>query len=197
MSIAAATLSLSLVLGAAPPEFVTISSTAVRVDGRAATLHRSHHRSGQNARMGGEHVSWLMGEDGRVLGHVQMTLDMAAGASLPSESQARQVAMQVLEQYAPDLRHQHRVHWVRPHDETITVQRDGQAHPQRLTGMKVKMRATSGSRLWFWVIVGPGQQVMAFERDIVWVTMPGHRSTEQWLHDDWLIEQAQAHRGAK
>jgi hypothetical protein len=27
---------------------------------------------------------------------------------------------------------------------------------------------------------------MVFERDIVWITFPGHRQTEKWLHDGWL-----------
>jgi hypothetical protein len=36
--------------------------------------------------------------------------------------------------------------------------------------------------------VGSDKDVMAFERDIVWITVPGHRQTEKWLHDTWLTE---------
>jgi len=43
---------------------------------------------------------------------------------------------------------------------------------------------------WFWVIVGSDEKPMVFERDIVWVTFPGHRKTEKWLHDSWLKTQA-------
>jgi hypothetical protein len=55
--------------------------------------------------------------------------------------------------------------------------------------MKVKCRNTADGR-WFWVIVGPGGQVITFERDVVWHTSLGMRCTEMWLHDLWLM-----HRG--
>ncbi len=29
---------------------------------------------------------------------------------------------------------------------------------------------------------------MVSERDISWITFPGHRGTEKWLHDSWLVE---------
>ena len=78
-----------------------------------------------------------------------------------------------------------------PHDETITVNNRERKQTLTLTGMKVKMRSTKPDQLWFWVIVGPNEEVMVFERDIFWVTMPGHRRTEKWLHDSWLAEKQQ------
>ena len=57
--------------------------------------------------------------------------------------------------------------------------------------MKVKMRNSADGR-WMWVIVGADRKVMVFERDIVWVTFPGHRQTEKWLHDSWLSENGRA-----
>ena len=47
-------------------------------------------------------------------------------------------------------------------------------------------------RAYFWVIVGSNEKPLVFERDIVWVTFPGHRKTEKWLHDAWLKEQPPA-----
>ncbi|WP_217999547.1 hypothetical protein [Thauera butanivorans] len=54
--------------------------------------------------------------------------------------------------------------------------------------MKVKARNLADGR-WFWVILGSDEKPMVFERDIVWITFPGHRKTEKWLHDGWLREQ--------
>lgn len=57
-----------------------------------------------------------------------------------------------------------------------------------LRGMKVKMRNKSDG-LYFWVIVGADKKVMTFERDIYWQNRPyGHRRTEMWLHDQYLIK---------
>lgn len=181
-------LSLSLLAGQPDPAWVEAGVANVQVDGRRATLVRTVRRDGVNAALGGEHVSRLHADDGRLLGYARMSTEMRRGARLPSEQQARDVALQVLRRHAPDLLDAHRVHWVAPHDETIRVATAGAQREITLRGMKVKMRATEGSRLWFWVIVGPEQQVMVFERDIYWVTMPGHRRTEKWLHDDWLAQ---------
>jgi hypothetical protein len=38
------------------------------------------------------------------------------------------------------------------------------------------------------IIVGADRKVMVFERDIRWMSFPGHRGTEKWLHDSWLAE---------
>jgi len=60
--------------------------------------------------------------------------------------------------------------------------------------MKVKIRNTADGR-WLWVIVGSDRKVMAFERDVVWITFPGHRGTEKWLHDSWpLMQKKLCHR---
>ena len=40
-------------------------------------------------------------------------------------------------------------------------------------------------------VFGANDKVMVFERDIVWITFPGRRKTEKWLHDQWLMEQKQ------
>ena len=77
------------------------------------------------------------------------------------------------------------ISWIAPHDEPIRIARDDHSETVILTGMKVKMRNLADGR-WFWVIVGSDERPMIFERDIVWITFPGHRKTEKWLHDSWL-----------
>lgn len=163
--------------------FAPVGQAQVEVDGRQAVLTRAERETGQNGELGGEHISTVEA-DGTLLGYVNMTTEMAQPAELPPRDTAYTVAMGFLADYAPDLRDNHRVHWIDPHSETITV--DGET--RELTGMKVKMRATTQDRLWFWVIVGPGSEVMVFERDIYWITIPGKRRTEKWLHDEWLAE---------
>ncbi|TKD18438.1 hypothetical protein FBT96_09935 [Rhodobacter capsulatus] len=113
---------------------------------------------------------------------------MAEGP-LPGKERAQEIAMQFLQAHAPDLRAAHQIHWIAPHEEMISV--DGKR--LILTGMKVKMRSTLPDKLWFWVIVGPGEEVMVFERDIFWISLPGRRRTEKWLQDAWLAD----HGGAR
>jgi len=163
--------------------FSPVGQARVEVDGRAAVLTRAERETGLNGGLGGEHISTVEA-DGTLLGYARMTNEMAQPAELPSRDTAHTVAMSFLESHAPDLRDNHRVHWIDPHSETITA--DGET--RELTGMKVKMRDTTPDRLWFWVIVGPGSEVMVFERDIYWITIPGKRRTEKWLHDEWLSE---------
>ncbi len=74
-------------------------------------------------------------------------------------------------------------------DESIISLNDkGEKETHTVTGMKVKAKNTKDGR-WFWVIVGANSQPMIFERDIVWISFPGHRQTEKWLHDSWLKKQ--------
>ncbi|WP_206597554.1 hypothetical protein [Polycladidibacter stylochi] len=188
----AVTLSLLWLGTAQPADFTPTATMQVEVDKKNATLTRSMRRNGSNAHLGGEHISSITRDDGRLLGYVRMTADMAAPAPLPSKDEAHDIAMQVLSKHAPDLLDAHKVHWIAPHDETIRVLKDGKEQSLTLTGMKVKMRATNKDKLWFWVIVGPQKQVMVFERDIYWRTIPGNRRTEKWLHDNWLAERPEA-----
>jgi len=81
-----------------------------------------------------------------------------------------------------------KISWIEPHNEAVAIHSgDGTRTTATLTGMKVKARNLADGR-WFWVIVGGDGKPMVFERDIVWVTFPGHRKTEKWLHDGWLRE---------
>ena len=171
-----------------PAGYREAARRAVTVDGEAAELVRYQRTDGRNAALGGEHFSTVIAANGRLKGFARIDLDLVGGA-LPSRDQAQAIAMEFLAQAAPDLLRSLKISWIEPHDEPLRIIRDGRSEELTLTGMKVKMRNTADGR-WMWVIVGADRKVMVFERDIVWITMPGKRGTEKWLHDSWLAERS-------
>ncbi len=178
------------------PASIKVPSTHVQsrlrdvlVDGEAAILTRHVRSDGRNQALGGEHFSTVVSAAGVLKGFTHMSMDLA-GRHLPSRERSEAIARSFLQQHAPDLLPRMRISWIEPHDEPLTVQRGESAETIQLTGMKVKARNLADNR-WFWVIVGADEQVMVFERDIVWVSFPGHRKTEKWLHDNWLETQGQ------
>lgn len=171
-----------------PDTHAQASQRTVAVDGEGATLLRYERRDGRNTGLEGEHFSTVVAADGTLKGFANISLDLA-GKPLPTRQRSEQIAREFLQQTAPDLLPRMKISWIDPHDEPILVQRDGRSETIVLTGMKVKARNLADGR-WFWVIVGSDEKAMVFERDIVWVTFPGHRKTEKWLHDSWLKVQA-------
>ncbi|MCW0983652.1 hypothetical protein OK142_22760 [Agrobacterium sp. BT-220-3] len=158
----------------------------ISVDGEHAELVRYKRNDDRNSVLGGEHFSTVIATDGRLKGFVRMDLDLVGG-ELPSREDSRAIAIDFLRESAPDLLPVLKISWIEPHNEPLRISRNGQVENLTLTGMKVKMRNSADGR-WMWVIVGADRKVMVFERDIVWVTFPGHRKTEKWLHDSWLAE---------
>jgi hypothetical protein len=141
--------------------------------------------------LGGEHYSALVTPDGILKGETRMDARLSeerSQAPLPTEDEARASAWRYLAERAPDLAAAGEVHWVAPHAEKVLLTANAVAGglSVTVTGMKVKCRNTADGR-WFWVIVGPGEQIITFERDVVWNTSLGMRRTEMWLHDLWLI----------
>lgn len=171
-----------------PETHIAISQSNVKVDGVAAILTRYERRDERNADLEGEHFSTIVAADGTLKGFANITADLV-GKPLPSRERSEQIAREFLQEIAPDLLPRMEISWIDTHDEPIRVQRDGRYETVALTGMKVKARNLADG-LWFWVIVGSDEKPMIFERDIVWITFPGHRQTEKWLHDSWLKEQA-------
>ncbi|MEZ5841955.1 MAG: hypothetical protein R3D02_16540 [Hyphomicrobiales bacterium] len=169
-----------------PPAYELVSRQTVTVDGEAAELFRHERRDGRNTGLFGEHFSIVRDRSGRLKGFARMDADLA-GKDLPSREEARAIALDFLGRFAPDLLQSFKISWIEPHDETVNVAGEGRSEARTITGMKVKMRNTADGR-WFWVIVGADRDVMVFERDIVWITIPGRRKTEKWLHDAWLAE---------
>ncbi len=159
---------------------------AVVVDGEGAELVRHTRIDGRNATLGGEHFSTVIADDGRLKGFARIDLDLVGGP-LPTRPEAQAIAMDFLRDAAPDLLPGLTISWIEPHDEPLRVTRAGRTEHLTLTGMKVKMR-NSADGLWMWVIVGADHKVMVFERDIHWISFPGRRGTEKWLHDSWLAE---------
>lgn len=159
---------------------------AVTVDGEGAELVRYERTDGRNAALGGEHFSTVIADNGRLKGFARMDLDLVGG-QLPSREETQAIAMDFLRDAAPDLLPGMKISWIEPHDEPLRVTHNGRTEDLTLTGMKVKMR-NSADGLWMWVIVGADRKVMVFERDINWITFPGRRGTEKWLHDSWLAE---------
>ena len=173
-----------------PQTHQKVARRAVTVDGEAAELTRYERRDGRNAGLEGEHFSTVVAADGKLNGFANISLDLA-GQPLPSRERTEQIARAFLQEAAPDLLPRMKISWIEPHDESIRVARNGSIETVTLTGMKVKARNLADGR-WFWVIVGSNEKPLVFERDIVWVTFPGHRKTEKWLHDAWLKEQPPA-----
>ena len=169
------------------------SRRTVAVDKETAQLTRYERKDGRHAGLGGEHVSTVVAANGTLQGFANMSLDLV-GKPLPTPARTEAIARSFLQSHAPDLLPRMQISWIKPHDEPIRVQRGGRAETVTLTGMKLKARNLSDGR-WFWVIVGSDEQAMVFERDIVWISFPGHRQTEKWLHDSWL--KTQNHRAAE
>ncbi len=165
-------------------DYQEVSRRQVGVDGEPAELRRHERRDGRNAGLHGEHLSTVVAADGTLKGFVHLSL-ARIDQPLPSRARTEAIARDFLQRQAPDLLPEMEISWIEPHDEPLRIQREGRSQAVVLTGMKLKARNLADGR-WFWVIVGGDNQVMIFERDIVWITFPGHRQTEKWLHDSWL-----------
>lgn len=177
-----------------PTGYREVDRRAVSVDGEGAELVRYERRDGRNTAFGGEHFSTVIAENGRLKGFARIDLDLVGG-ELPSREETQAIAMDFLRDAAPDLLPGMKISWIEPHDEPLRVTRNGRTEDLTLTGMKVKMH-NSADGLWMWVIVGADRKVMVFERDINWITFPGRRGTEKWLHDSWLVEKGHALRAS-
>lgn len=163
------------------------SRRRVSVDGEDAELVRYERIDERNIGLEGEHFSMVVAANGTLKGFANMSLDLV-GLPLPDRERTEQVARAFLHEAAPDLLPRMEISWIEPHDEPIRITRNGRIETVTLTGMKVKARNLADGR-WFWVIVGGDEKPLVFERDIIWITFPGKRKTEKWLHDVWLKEQ--------
>ncbi|MFI7638303.1 hypothetical protein [Nonomuraea sp. NPDC049400] len=147
-----------------------------RHDDRDVTVIR-HQPDGY--RLGGPHTSLVLDADGTILGFTR--LQDGDQGPLPRARRAEEIALRFLRQVAPDHAEGLTVNWVAQHDETVT-RPDGTT--ETISGMKVKMHHDNG--LYSWVIVGPDETVLTYERDITWDSGQGRRGTQMWLHDSWV-----------
>lgn len=151
-------------------------------NGSPARLVRFTRSNGENAHLGGEHISLSFdAATGLLLGLTRMErrfFDTMREGSLLDRPASQRAADAFLACHAEDLVGRVRVLWIEPHEEIVNA--EGR---EVITGMKVKMRQNDGR--YAWVIIGAGEEVITFERDIVWNTSRSERSTEKWLHDEW------------
>ena len=172
----------SLLSAYLPENYREVSRRNIRLDGGEAILQRWQPAAHTQTTYGGEHFSILYNHH-QIKGFTDMRAIHAHG-ELPDKASAQAAADAFLREYGADLLTDREIHWIDRHDETIRVN----GETLTLRGMKVKMRNRSDGR-WFWVIIASNGQPIVFERDIVWINMPGHRQTEKWLHDNWLMQQ--------
>lgn len=162
-----------------PPSYTLVEARRVKRNERSVWLFRHEHADARSGGLGGEHISFVIdAEATRLLGVTRMETRFAEG-NLPDREQAQSVAEGFIAEAAPDLNGRLDVLWIEPHDEIIIL--DGREIV--VTGMKVKCREPSGT--YAWVIVGPENEVITFEREVIWDDDMSERQTEKWLHDDW------------
>ncbi|WP_211363241.1 hypothetical protein [Fluviispira multicolorata] len=157
----------------------------VKSDNENVELIRYERSDGINSGVMGEHFSLLVSKKGYLKGFTQMDTSLATG-NLPSSKEAEEIAMEFLNEHAPDLLSSFKISWIDKHDEQIQTMDYKKIVNLKISGMKVKMQNTKDKK-WFWIIVGTNHKVIIFERDIVWISFPGHRKTEKWLHDSWIL----------
>ncbi len=163
-----------------PAGYGLSNARQVTQDGQPYWLVRFERINGQNTGLGGEHFSMVVdAAQSRLMGLTWLDQSQTA-TRLPSNKIAHTFAQEFLQTYAPDLYTQVELLWIAQHDEIIQVANQA----LRVSGTKVKMRQTDGR--YTWVILNNNEQVMTFERDIVWNFDMSKRTTEKWLHDYWI-----------
>lgn len=141
-----------------------------------------------NNGFGGEHFTVLVDTlNQQIKGLIYMDTQIFSG-ELPENHIAEQAARQFLNRICPELESELKVLWIRRHDEIVMLANN--IHGSKkvvVSGVKVKcLQQNSG--LYTWVIVSSREKIITFERDVVWNHDMSCRSTEKWLHDNWLIE---------
>ena len=171
-----------------PENFEPVFVKSVMHDGEKVIWVR-FKKIGQQDQWGGEHFSVSIDPEKKILkGFMHLENDFETDV-IPNEEEAEKIAFEFLKQHAPDLVDTVEVRWIRPlrknpisppHDEGFVLN-SGKV----ITGMRVKLLIHSNNK-YGWVISGKDGKVITFERDITWDTVNKCRSTERWLHDNWL-----------
>ncbi|MFT4416946.1 hypothetical protein ACLM5H_24090 [Fredinandcohnia humi] len=144
-------------------------------------IFRYEKSNGENNGLGGEHYSFTVDKDNHeILGVTWIDQRFASGQQLPSEIRTEEVAKAFFNQIEPSLFDHLENHWIRLHNEVLT-KKDKKL---TITGMKYKCYLPDEDT-WAWVVVGPDEEIITFERGIKW---EGCRVTEKWLYDNWLKE---------
>ncbi len=162
-------------------------------DARPIRLSRYVRSDGKNTHFGGEHISIAHNtEENRLDGIMNASVDFTSEL-LPDRDQAKAIADRFLADVAPDLVDELEFRWTNPmkfipenppHDAPFVLF-DANGRPMMIIGQRVKFFHAQ-SNTWAWVIVGHGEKIMSFEREIGWDGVKKRRTTEQWLHDVWV-----------
>ncbi len=179
-----------------PPGYELTDTQMCKHDDLVIFCFRHTRKDGICTGLGGEHFSVSVDMDAtRVLGMLHVDR-RHTGPGLPDNDSAKETALRHLAAIAPDLLPRLELKWILPLREqpespprdSPFPMRDEQGTTRLITGIRVKFFAAD-VRKWAWVIVGRGGEVVAFERDIIWNSVLGRRSTEAWLHDEFVFSE--------
>lgn len=115
------------------------------------------------------------------MGYTRLAVPDPSDSDLPDAAHAHKHAFDFLARVDPNYAAELQLQWIDQHDETITTP-DQADHT--IAGMKVKTRHRDGR--YAWAVVGPGPQIITYERDITWDAPAARRITHMWLHDTWI-----------
>lgn len=169
---------------AIPEEYKLTNIMSHKHNSTDVWVFRYEKASGENSGLGGEHYSLVIEKDThKILGFTWMDQKFTSG-DLPSNNRTKDLAKAFLEKIELGLFHNLQNLWIRPHDEFITVNHGNKNKQLKITGMKYKCYLKEEDS-YVWVIIGPNEQIITFEREIKW---EGQRITEKWLHDSWILD---------
>jgi hypothetical protein len=179
-----------------PPGYELTDTHMEKHDDLVMFRFRHTRKDGVCVGLGGEHFSVSVDMDAtRILGTMHVDRKHT-GSGLPDNDSARDTALTYLGKVCPDLVPKLELKWILalreqpespPRDSPFPM-KDEKGATKLVTGIRVKFFVPEEKK-WAWVIVGRGGDIIAFERDIVWNTVLGRRSTEAWLHDEFVFEQ--------
>ncbi|HCM96065.1 hypothetical protein [Glutamicibacter arilaitensis] len=141
------------------PETFTEVTTRQEHQGTTPVTVTRHH-PGTDPKYGGEHVTTVFGDDRILYGYTRQISGFEPDA-IPTTGEAHHTAFEFLRSIDSGFTEGLTVQWIDRHDETIRGEDEA---PTLVSGMKVKTRHSLG--LYTWVIVGAGNQIVTYERDI-------------------------------
>lgn len=186
-----------------PGGYAFLSAREVIQDGRELILLRFEREDGINAGLGGEHFSAVVSlKESRLDGAIH--IDRAHTTDdIASKDEARSHALAFLRKAAPELADRAEIRWIEPlrrqpidppHDSPFRFFDRTTNAELAVIGTRVKLfdPQTNG---YGWVVCARDGKLIAFERDIGWDRIRKCRTSEQWLHDEWVLRWAKG-RGA-
>lgn len=163
-----------------PTNYNEVLHSSVKHNGIDVQLVR-YEKDSKSIHYGQSNISFLISKSGRLEGMSWLLPEYRYTDKQLEKDQAESIAVDFLQNYAPDLIGKYKIQWIDKHEENINV--DGAKI--KIAGMKVKCRNLEDG-LYFWVVIAPDKTPIIFERDIEWDFIKAGRQTEKWLHDRWL-----------